>query len=319
MEQKTARLSGDSAGIAAAAKLLAAGGLVAFPTETVYGLGADARNDAAVAAIYAAKGRPSFNPLIVHVADLQVAEEYAQFSDTARQLAAAFWPGPLSLVLPVAANAGLSDRVTAGLDSVAIRVPAHPLGHALLSAFDGPVAAPSANISGRVSPTTPRHVLDGLDGRIGAVLMGGACDVGLESTILSVVGDKVSLLRAGGITAEAIENLLGKPIRRPADPDRPQSPGQMASHYAPAALIRLNVTEPKVDEVLLGFGDQAQAVLNLSPRGDLAEAASNLFAMLRQIDLVAQEKQARIAVAPVPMHGLGLAINDRLSRAAAPR
>jgi L-threonylcarbamoyladenylate synthase len=319
MEQKTARLGADSAGIAAAAKLLAAGGLVAFPTETVYGLGADARNDAAVAAIYAAKGRPSFNPLIVHVANQQAAAKYAEFSDAARQLAMAFWPGPLSLVLPVAANAGLSDRVTAGLDSVALRVPAHPLGHALLSAFGGPVAAPSANISGRVSPTTPQHVLDGLDGRIKAVLMGGACDVGLESTILSVIGDKVSLLRAGGITAEAIENLLGQAIGRSLDPDRPQSPGQMASHYAPAALIRLNVTKPRADEVLLGFGDQAQAVLNLSLRGDLAEAASNLFAMLRQIDLIAQEKQARIAVAPVPMHGLGLAINDRLTRAAAPR
>ncbi len=319
MEQKTARLGTDSAGIAAAAKVLAAGGLVAFPTETVYGLGADARNDAAVAAIYAAKGRPSFNPLIVHVASQQAAEHYAEFSDTARQLAAAFWPGPLSLVLPVAGGAGLSDRVTAGLDSVALRVPAHPLGHALLKAFDGPVAAPSANISGRVSPTTPQHVLDGLDGRIGAVLMGGACDVGLESTILSVIGDQVSLLRAGGITAESIETLLGRSIGRPADPDMPQSPGQMASHYAPAALIRLNVTEPQAGEVLLGFGDQAQAVLNLSPHEDLAEAASNLFAMLRRIDLIAQEKQARIAVAPIPMHGLGLAINDRLARAAAPR
>ncbi len=319
MEQKTAKLTVDKAGMNRAAELLAAGGLVAFPTETVYGLGADARNDAAVAAIYAAKGRPGFNPLIVHVADLAVAEKYATFSNTARRLAAAFWPGPLSLVLPLRADAGLSERVTAGLDSVAIRVPAHPLGHGLLMAFGGPVAAPSANISGRVSPTTPAHVLDGLDGRIDAVLIGGACDVGVESTILSVVGDTVALLRAGGVTIEQIETLLGAGIRRPADPDTPQSPGQIASHYAPAALIRLNATTPRTDEVLLGFGEHPQAELNLSPRGDLAEAAANLFAMLRRIDAIATTQEASIAVAPIPMQGLGLAINDRLTRAAAPR
>lgn len=319
MEQITARLAADRAGVQAAAKLLAAGGLVAFPTETVYGLGADARNNAAVAAIYAAKGRPGFNPLIVHVAGLDVAEEYAEFSDTARRLAAAFWPGPLSMVLPLRAGAGLSERVTAGLDTVAIRVPAHPLGHSLLTAFNGPVAAPSANISGRISPTTPAHVLDGMDGRIDAVLMGEACAVGVESTILSVVGDRVALLRAGGITCEQIETLLGHAIARPSDPDTPQSPGQLASHYAPTALIRLNVTTPQAGEVLLGFGDQAQAVLNLSPRGDLAEAAANLFDMLRRIDRIAQDQQAAIAVSPIPELGLGLAINDRLNRAAAPR
>jgi len=319
MKHTTAKIAPDQAGLAQAARVLAEGGLVAFPTETVYGLGADARLGQAVAAVYEAKGRPSFNPLIVHVANLNAAQNYAVFSETALQLANAFWPGPLSLVLPLQADAGLSDLVTAGLPTVAIRVPAHPIGHALLAAFDGPIAAPSANISGRISPTTAAHVLDGLDGRIEGVVIGPACTVGIESTILAVDGSEVSILRAGGVTVEEIETCLGHAIARPQDPETPLSPGQLQSHYAPKALIRLNVKAMRRDEVLLGFDGVTGAALNLSPSGNLQEAAANLFAYLRQIDKIASQNGCSIAVSPIPFHGLGLAINDRLTRAAAPR
>ena len=319
MDRKTEILSPDQEGITSASALLAAGGLVAFPTETVYGLGADARNGRAVATVYQAKGRPSFNPLIVHVADLTEARKYAEFTQTALQLATAFWPGPLSLVLPLKQNAGLSELVTAGLNTVAIRVPAHPIGSALLQAFGGPIAAPSANISGRVSPTTTAHVLEGLRGRIDAVIDGPACKVGLESTILAVSGSTVSVLRSGGVEVERIEICLGHEIAQPQDPETPQSPGQLLSHYAPKALIRLNALHPQADEILLGFGGQPDAALNLSPSKNLQEAATNLFAYLRQIDEIATQHGNSIAVSPIPFVGLGLAINDRLSRAAAPR
>ncbi|MCP5072374.1 MAG: threonylcarbamoyl-AMP synthase [Rhodobacteraceae bacterium] len=320
MQRATEQLPPDAAGISRAVELLSQGKLIAFPTETVYGLGADARQGRAVAAIFTAKNRPSFNPLIVHVADLETAQNFADFNAVALQLAQAFWPGPLSLVLPLKPGHGLSDLVTAGLSTVAIRMPAHPLGHTLLQEFAGPVAAPSANISGSISPTTAMHVLDGLTGRIDAVLMGGNCDVGLESTILAVDCDTVSLLRAGGVPVEIIEACIGHPLLYPEDPDTPKSPGQLQSHYAPNATIRLNAETVSDTEILLGFGDCADATLNLSRAGDLTEAAANLFAHLRDMDRIAVEQDGKtIAVSPVPNHGLGLAINDRLTRAAAPR
>lgn len=300
-----------------AAAILSAGGLVAFPTETVYGLAADARNGQAVARVYAAKGRPSFNPLIVHVADLNAARAYAVFNDLALQIADGFWPGPLSLVLPLAENHGLSDLVTAGLDSVAIRIPQHPVAQALLHSFNGPLAAPSANPSGRISPTNAAHVLSDMSGKVDAVLDGGACNVGLESTILKIDSSGVSLLRAGGVATEEIETVLGQVIAKPNAPKTPQSPGQLQSHYAPKAQVRLNAETLQNDEILLGFGpDSEGAALNLSPTGDLVEAAANLFGYLRALDAM---KKDCIAVSPIPMSGLGLAINDRLQRAAAPR
>lgn len=308
------KLKPDAAGYAQAADILAAGGLVSFGTETVYGLGADARNDAAVAGIYAAKGRPSFNPLIVHVLDRVAAETYCEFNDDARALAVGFWPGALTLVLPLRAGAAVSKLVTAGLDTLAIRVPDHPVAQGLLGRFGGPVAAPSANPSGRISPTTAAHVIAGLDGKIDAVIDGGACGVGVESTIVSCVGHP-ALLRAGGIPAEALTACLGKTLLMPDDPDTPQSPGQLASHYAPQGHVRLNATTVTDDEVLLGFG-HVTATLNLSPKGDLTEAAARLFDCLHQLDAMGA---TRIAVSPIPDHGLGRAINDRLKRAAAPR
>ena len=310
----TQRLSPDADGIAAAAEIWTAGGLVAFPTETVYGLGADARNDRAVAKIYAAKGRPSFNPLIVHVATLADAEKLCVFNDAAYRLAGAFWPGALTLVLPLRPDAGVSALVTAGLDTLAVRVPDHPLARQLLDSFGGPVAAPSANPSGRISPTTAAHVVAGLDGQIDAVIDGGACGVGLESTIVSCAGAP-ALLRAGGLPLEALEACLGQPLAQAADPETPQAPGQLTSHYAPKGSVRLNVTVPEEGEVLLGFGP-VEAAINLSPSGDLVEAAARLFQCLHTLD--AMDAQ-RIAVSPIPAHGLGLAINDRLKRAAAPR
>ena len=307
-------LSPDAAGLARAAAVMASGGLVSFPTETVYGLGANARNDRAVAGIYAAKGRPSFNPLIVHLPDQAAAEGLCIFNDDARRLAGAFWPGALTLVLPLRAEAGISKLVTAGLDTLAVRVPDHPVAQGLLRAFGGPVAAPSANPSGRVSPTTAAHVAAGLGKRIDALVDGGACGVGLESTIVSCLG-RPALLRAGGIPAEALEACLGQKLAQPDDPDTPMSPGQLASHYAPQGQVRLNVTQPEAGEVYLGFGPGV-ADLNLSPSGDLTEAASRLFDCLHQLDAMGAQ---RIAVAPIPDHGLGRAINDRLRRAAAPR
>ena len=312
---ETAILAADAAGIARAAALLGAGGLVAFPTETVYGLGGDARNDRAVAGIFDAKGRPRFNPLIVHLPDLAAAEAIAVFDDRARAVAQAFWPGPLTLVLPLRPGAGLSELVTAGLPTVAIRVPAHPLAQALLRAFGGPLAAPSANPSGKVSPTRASHVAEGLSGRIAAILDGGACAVGVESTILGLDGPPV-LLRPGGIPAEALEAMLG-PLSTGGDAAKPSAPGQLASHYAPAAALRLNAGAVAPGEILLGFGP-GPAALNLSPSGDLVEAAAGLFHLLREADRLAGPG-GHIAVAPIPEKGLGRAINDRLRRAAAPR
>ena len=309
-------LAPDAAGVARAARLLAGDELVAFPTETVYGLGADARSDLAVAKVFAAKGRPSFNPLIVHLPNLAAAEAFAIVGPNARALAGAFWPGPLTLVLPLRAGAGISPLVTAGLDSVAVRVPAHPLAQRLLAAFGGPVAAPSANPSGRVSPTRAGHVLDGLSGRIAAVLDGGPCAVGLESTIVLADPEPI-LLRPGGLPLEALEAALGQPLALGSDGAKPTAPGQLASHYAPAAGVRLAATEARPGEVLVGFGP-VKGRLTLSSTGDLVEAAARLFQTLRDADGLAGPG-GRIAFAPIPETGLGRAINDRLRRAAAPR
>lgn len=312
----TQTLPDTADGLAHAAALLAKGGLVAFPTETVYGLGADARDDRAVAGIFAAKARPRFNPLIVHLPDLASVRRYAVVSDEAARLAGAFWPGPLTLVLPLRPAAGLSPLVTAGLDTVAVRVPAHPVAQALLRAFGGPVAAPSANPSGRVSPTRAAHVLEGLAGRIAAVIDGGACGVGVESTIVGMLGAP-TLLRPGGLPAEAIVKCLGAPLATPSGAAI-TAPGQLASHYAPGAPVRLNVTAPQTAELWVGFGPAtAAAPLTLSDSGDLMEAAAALFHVLREADTLANGRV--IAFAPVPDHGLGRAINDRLRRAAAPR
>ena len=311
---ETRLLQDDAAGLAEAARILASGGLTAFPTETVYGLGADARNSEAVAGIYAAKGRPSFNPLIVHVADFAAAETLVVFTDAARVLADAFWPGALTLVLPLRAGAGVSSLVTAGLATLAVRVPDHPTAQGVLRAFGGPIAAPSANPSGRISPTTAAHVMAGLGGKIGAVVDGGACAVGVESTIVDVTGAP-ALLRAGGVPTEALEAALGAPLLTPDDPDVPMSPGQLASHYAPQGRVRLNVEKAEPDEVMLGFG-AVKGQISLSESGDLHEAAARLFDCLHQLDAMGA---TRIAVAPVPEVGLGRAINDRLRRAAAPR
>jgi L-threonylcarbamoyladenylate synthase len=294
-----------------AARLLARGELVAFPTETVYGLGADARNDVAVAQIFEAKGRPAFNPLIVHVASIEQAREIAVFDATAERLAAAFWPGALSLVLPVRVEAGISKLVTAGLGTVALRCPEPAMARDLVARAGCPVAAPSANISGKISPTTADHVLDGLSGKIAAVLDGGPCAVGLESTIVG--GNPVALLRPGGVPVEAIEACLGQALAS-AEEGAVTAPGQLASHYAPQAALRLNASEARGDEVLIGFGDVA-GEMSLSASGDLIEAAARLFAVLHAADATGRA----IAVAPVPDHGIGRAINDRLRRAAAPR
>ena len=310
--------------VAEAARCLRNGGLVGFPTETVYGLGADAANPAAIARLYQAKGRPAFNPLIAHVGDLAAAEAIAQFDSRARALAQAFWPGPLTLVLPKAQNCPIADLATAGLDTVAVRVPAHNVARALLQAFGGAVVAPSANRSGHVSPTTAAHVLADLDGRIDLILDGGPVEVGVESTIIGCFDEPV-LLRAGGLPREAIERLLGRALLAPQEPDpdspHPLAPGMLASHYAPRARVRLQATDVHPGEALLAFGpdalpglDKAVAVMNLSESGDLTEAATKLFGYLRALDTYGA---AGIAVMPVPGHGLGEAINDRLRRAAA--
>lgn len=314
----TLTLRPDPEGISHAARLLAAGETVALPTETVYGLAADARNGEAVARIYEAKGRPSFNPLIVHAADAEAAKSLGVLDGEALVLARAFWPGPLTLVVPLRPEAGISGIVTAGLRTVGLRVPAHPVGHAVLRAFDGPLAIPSANRSGRISPTTADHVLDpdgGLAGRIAAVVDGGACPVGVESTIIGWRDGTATLLRPGGIPAEAIEAALGHPLARgAADPAAPDAPGQLLSHYAPSASVRLGATDRQEGETLIGFGPVA-GELTLSASGDLTEAAARLFDILRAADRLGRP----IAVAPIPAEGLGLAINDRLARAAAPR
>ena len=320
MPRQTERLNSDADGIARAAALLAAGELVAIPTETVYGLAGDARNDRAVAGIFAAKDRPRFNPLIVHLAEVVQVNALAHMTPIAQTLAAVFWPGPLTLVLPVRDDAGLSPLVTAGLDTVALRLPAHPLSRAVLARFGGPLAAPSANPSGRISPVTADHVLAGLSGRIAAVLDGGACAVGLESTILDATGPRPRLLRQGGLPVERIEAALGQPVETAATGLTPTAPGQLASHYAPRGAVRLEATAAEPGEVWLGFGPHCagSAGLNLSPTGDLTEAAARLFHLLHDADARAGA-QGRIAVAPIPDTGLGRAINDRLRRAAAPR
>lgn len=310
-------LSADETGFARAAKLWTSGGLVAFPTETVYGLGADARDDLAVAKIFEAKERPTFNPLIVHVASIAAAQELVHWNDDADRLAQAFWPGPLTLVLPLKDSAGISPLVTAGKDTLAVRMPAHPVAQALLAAFQGPIAAPSANPSGRISPTLAAHVAEGLGTSVDGIVDGGASDVGVESTIAGLF-DAPTLLRPGGLPLEAIEAAIGTPLKTLSGQianDDLTAPGQLASHYAPGAKVRLNATKAEDAEVMLGFGDVA-GDLTLSASGDLREAAANLFHHLHHLDKMGAQG---IAVAPVPNHGLGLAINDRLSRAAAPR
>ncbi|MDF1668471.1 MAG: L-threonylcarbamoyladenylate synthase [Roseovarius sp.] len=313
MQNPTEMLQPDTPGCERAADILRSGALVAFPTETVYGLGADARNDRAVARIFEAKNRPRFNPLIVHLPSIEAAKKLVEWSDTANILASAFWPGPLTLVMPLRQGHGLSPLVTAELTTLAIRLPAHPVAQALLAAFDGPIAAPSANPSGQISPTTAAHVSQGLTGRIDAILDGGACDVGLESTIIGLA-DTPTLLRPGGVPTEAIAQALGAPLAD-HDGDALTAPGQMASHYAPGAQVRLNATSRHDGEVLLGFGP-TECDLNLSRAGDLLEAAANLFGHLHTLDALGA---TTIAVSPIPETGLGRAINDRLRRAAAPR
>ncbi|CAN5277031.1 L-threonylcarbamoyladenylate synthase [soil metagenome] len=298
-----------------AAGILAAGGLVAFPTETVYGLGADATRDHAVARLYAAKGRPSFNPLIVHIPDPGAAREIGAFDARASRLAEAFWPGALTLVLPRRPGCGVSLLVSAGLPAIALRIPDHPVAQALLRAFGKPLAAPSANLSGRMSPTTANHVRDGLGSRVDLVLDGGPTAIGLESTIVGLTGSHPTLLRPGGIARGDIEAVLGEPLMLPDPTVRPESPGQLESHYAPRARMRLNSTSARNGEIFLGFGPNSPPP-NLSVSGDLVEAAANLFRILHELDASGVEA---IAVAPIPMTGLGEAINDRLARAAAPR
>ena len=316
----TRLLTADPASLAEAGVVLRAGGLVAFPTETVYGLGADATCGTAVAKIYAAKARPHFNPLISHVPDLAAAERLGVFGRDARALAVAFWPGPLTLVVPAAPFCPVSDLARAGLDSIALRVPAHPVAQALLRAAGVPVAAPSANRSGRVSPTHVLHVMGDLDGRIDMALDGGPTQVGVESTIVACLGDIVRILRPGGVAREEIERVLGRTVEAAQAEAAISAPGMLASHYAPNARLRLDATSVEKDEAVLDFGgrfaDVQAASFDLSPSGDLAEAASNLFAFLRALDATGAHV---IAVAPIPHEGLGEAIRDRLQRAAAPR
>ena len=300
-----------AARIHAAAAALKAGGLVILPTETVYGLAADAGDARAVAKVYEAKGRPAFNPLIAHVAGVAMARRIAVFDDRAERLAQAFWPGPLTLVLPVADTAAVCDLARAGLDTVAVRAPAHPIAQALLQAFGGPLVAPSANRSGRPSPTTFADALAETGAAAAAALDGGPCKIGLESTVVALL-DAPRLLRPGAVTRGEIEALIG-PLSE-AEADAKRSPGRLTRHYAPTLPLRLNAEEPQPGEVWLGFGRNGGAGFNLSPDGDLAEAAANLFAYLRAADLA--DGASGIAVAPIPGEGLGEAINDRLRRAA---
>ncbi|MBV9287093.1 MAG: threonylcarbamoyl-AMP synthase [Hyphomicrobiales bacterium] len=311
----------DESSIRAAAASLRGGGLVAMPTETVYGLAADATSDKAVARLFAAKGRPAFNPLIAHVLDLEAARRHGRFTREAEMLAEAFWPGPLTLVLPVAPSCRISLLARAGLDTIALRVPAHETARALIQAAGTPLAAPSANRSGRVSPTTAAHVLADLDGEIDWILDGGPSRYGLESTIVACLEPAPTMLRSGAVSREAIEASLGAPLGAAVSQGSPSAPGQLRSHYAPRARLRLNAVNAAPDEAALDFGgalsdEPSVTRLDLSPSGDMTEAAANLFAHLRALDEVGAR---RIAVAPVPLHGLGEAINDRLERAAAPR
>jgi L-threonylcarbamoyladenylate synthase len=320
-------LAANEAAVAAAGLCMAAGGLVAFPTETVYGLGADATNPNAIARLYQAKGRPSFNPLIAHVGDIEAARRIARFDATAIALAEAFWPGPLTLVLPRTKDCAVADLATAGLDTVAIRVPAHPIARAILRAFGGPVVAPSANLSGHVSPTTAAHVQNDLAGRIDLIVDGGAVEVGVESTIVGCFEEPM-LLRPGGLPRAEIERVLRRALKAlpedaGGDSGQPLAPGMLASHYAPRTPVRPDAISVEPGEALLAFGpntvrgvDAETMVMNLSPRGDLTEAAAHLFGYLRALD---SEGARAIAVMPVPHHGLGEAINDRLRRAAVGR
>jgi len=324
---ETQILPAGEAGAEAAARRLAAGGLVAFPTETVYGLGADAANATAIAHIYSAKGRPAFNPLIAHVPDLAAARRIGRLDARALRLAEAFWPGPLTLVVPKTENCPVADLATAGLDTVAIRIPAHPVAEAILRAFGGAVVAPSANISGHVSPTLAAHVENDLAGRIDLIIDGGPVAVGVESTIVGCF-EAPMLLRPGGLSRERIEAVLGAPLARPpveadSDDSQPLAPGMLASHYAPRATVRLHARDIAPGEALLAFGpghmpgqEAAAAVMNLSPAADLDEAAANLFGYLRSLDAKAP---TAIAVMTIPEEGLGEAINDRLRRAAVAR
>ena len=326
VEPTTRVVAADPDAIAQAARALAAGGLVAFPTETVYGLGADATNATAIARLYAAKGRPAFNPLIAHVADIAAARALAVFDDAAEKLAAAFWPGPLTLVVRKTLKCPVAELATAGLDTIAVRVPSHPVARDILRAFSRPIVAPSANRSGHVSPTTAAHVLADLRGRVDLIVDGGATSVGVESTIVACLDGRVLLLRPGGLPRADLERVLGSALAdAPAmriDADAPLAPGMLASHYAPRARLRLDAAAVQAGEALLAFGaklppgaERAARVLNLSRSGDLVEAAANLFSHLRALDTGV----AAIAVMPVPHDGLGEAINDRLARAAAPR
>lgn len=318
----TETVAAGAAQILDAAEILRKGGLVAFPTETVYGLGADATNPRAVAKIFAAKGRPAFNPLIAHVADLDAARREAALPPEAARLAEAFWPGPLTLVAPAAASCSICDLARAGLESVALRVPAHPVALELIRAAGRPVAAPSANVSGHVSPVTAAHVAADLSGKVDLILDGGRAAAGLESAIVSFIGERPALLRPGAIAREALEEALGAPLAGPAgEAGRIVAPGMTASHYAPRARLRLNATAPAPGEAGLDFGGRFRQgsgapLLDLSPSGDLVEAAANLFSHLRELDA---RGARRVAVAPIPGRGLGEAINDRLRRAAAPK
>jgi L-threonylcarbamoyladenylate synthase len=312
-------LSATPDDIATAARLLRDGALVAFPTETVYGLGGDATSERAVAAIFAAKGRPRFNPLISHLASASAAGDFAEFDRRAQRLAEKFWPGPLTLVLRRRADCAIALLASAGLDTVALRVPAHPVAQALLAAAGRPIAAPSANSSGRVSPTTAAHVRDELGDRIAAILDGGACRVGIESTVLDLSGERAVLLRPGSIAIETLAETIGPVVLASAiDAATPHGPGMLASHYAPALPLRLDATAALPGEVLLAFGGApvGDEIVWLSRAGDLEEAAARLFAALREAD---RPGRTGIAVMPIPDAGLGAAINDRLRRAAAPR
>ena len=295
-----------------AALLLKGGQLVAFPTETVYGLGADATNDTAVASIYKKKGRPSFNPLIAHVDGIKMAKKYVQLTPLAQKLMETFWPGPLTLVLKRKPECKVSLLASAGLDTLAIRCPNNHIALDLITTFGKPIVAPSANKSGRISPTTVGHIIDDYGKDAPFTLDGGPCQVGVESTVLLCNEDKVAVLRYGGLPVEEIENLIGPIIRPEKDENAPHSPGQLKSHYAPSLPVRINAIEAFDGEALLGFGNAPDAVLNLSKTEDLTEAAANLFSMMHQLD---NHKYTGIAVMPIPMEGLGLAINDRLKRA----
>lgn len=306
----------DDRSIAIAAELIRAGRLVAFPTETVYGLGGDATNGEAVAAIFEAKGRPRFNPLIVHLPDMEAAGRIGDLGKEAEGLAARFWPGPLSLVVRRRVDSRLSDLVSAGLDTVALRVPAHRGARAFLAAAARPIAAPSANRSGKVSPTTAGHVVEELGDAVALILDGGPCEVGLESTVLDMSGDAPVLLRPGGVPLEELEQALGRKIEVGKAGVAIAAPGMLESHYAPGLPLRMGAASAEPGEALLGFGPAPDATLNLSEAGDLREAAANLFTMLRALD---RPDFTGIAVMPIPEKGLGRAINDRLRRAAAPR